>query len=118
MPTEVYSYETRVNACGEYLVGRKSVATIAAKYGIKQAGLITYWIQQRGCFKVRVEKVRRVKESQEAQANSPATDQVRAPVQTRSYHKNRAPAHLIEAFKGGAGPQMKKMPGLTLEQKR
>lgn len=91
-----YSYETRVNACGEYLVGKLKVADIAVKYGIKQPSLITYWIRQRRCFKVRVTKIHGQK-SQEAQAGTLPSTRDRTPVERRAYHKARTTAHLTPA---------------------
>lgn len=51
--TRKYSYETRVGACADYLIGVKA-AVIEHKWGVAHS-LIVYWIRQRGCFKLRRE---------------------------------------------------------------
>lgn len=48
-----HSYETRVAACADYLIGRLSLKEIAYKYGIPEPTIIVYWISKRGCFKLR-----------------------------------------------------------------
>jgi transposase-like protein len=46
-----YTYETRVGACADYLLGKK-LAQISHTWGVPDT-LIVHWIRQRRCFKLR-----------------------------------------------------------------
>jgi hypothetical protein len=46
-----HSYETRVGACADYLIGLPA-DVIEHKWGVANS-LVCYWILQRGCFKLR-----------------------------------------------------------------
>jgi transposase-like protein len=46
-----HSYETKVAACADYLLGL-SIAEIEFKYKVS-GSLVYYWIRKRGCFKLR-----------------------------------------------------------------
>lgn len=46
-----YSYEVRVGACADYLIGVPT-KIIKQKWGVTTS-IVAYWIQQRGCFKLR-----------------------------------------------------------------
>lgn len=46
-----YSYEVRVGACADYLIGL-SMNEIEHKWGTKSS-IVSYWIRKRGCFKLR-----------------------------------------------------------------
>lgn len=46
-----HSYETRVGACADYLLG-KSMAEIEYKWKVS-GSLVSHWIRQRKCFKMR-----------------------------------------------------------------
>lgn len=46
-----YSYEVKVGACADYLLG-KPLAYITHKWGMSH-NIVSYWIKQRKCFKLR-----------------------------------------------------------------
>lgn len=47
-----HPYEIRVAACADYLVG-DPLKAIAAKYNLPEATIVSRWIRERGCFKLR-----------------------------------------------------------------
>lgn len=48
-----YPYRVRVGACADYLIGVPT-EVIRQKWGVKST-LVSYWIKQRKCFKLRRE---------------------------------------------------------------
>lgn len=46
-----HSYETKVAACADYLIGL-SIAEIEFKHKVN-GSLVSHWIRERGCFKLR-----------------------------------------------------------------
>lgn len=46
-----WPYDVKVGACADYLLG-KSIADIAYKWGVSDT-IVSRWIRNRGCFKLR-----------------------------------------------------------------
>lgn len=46
-------YRVKVGACADYLLGQISLEAIAMKWHLPNKNIITKWIKQRGCFKLR-----------------------------------------------------------------
>lgn len=51
-PNRKHSYSTKVNACADYLIGKKKMWQIELEHGVNHITIVK-WIRARKCFKLR-----------------------------------------------------------------